>query len=336
MPRPSFVSIPPQAADAFQIAGADGVALALYRLRASRESGPAVLVGHANGLAAGSYLPMLTLLAEQAQVFAFDCRGHGGAEAPLPEPGGPPLAELYGLDKAAADLGAVADAVAARVGGAPLFYAAHSQSGVNALRLAGVLGRHPFAAMILFEPPVMPAPGVGCRALAERIQPRMAANARDRRARWPGPEALAESLSRKPAFAACGADSLAAHARGTLRPIRPGEDGGPGEGGYTLCCPPEVEGALFASLIDATTFDGLSAVRVPVTLVGSDPATAPADAWVPRAMADLAARIPDCRTDILPEVGHMMPLEDPAACAARILDMLAAADRANAMQAAAR
>ncbi|MBZ0325938.1 MAG: hypothetical protein K8F57_07045, partial [Alphaproteobacteria bacterium] len=58
----------------------------------------------------------------------------------------------------------------------------------------------------------------------------------------------------------------------------------------------------------------------PVTLVGSDPATAPPDAWVARAVVGLAARIPDCRTVILPEVSHMMPLENPAACAALVLD----------------
>ncbi|MHA1569757.1 MAG: alpha/beta fold hydrolase, partial [Alphaproteobacteria bacterium] len=146
--------------------------------------------------------------------------------------------------------------------------------------------------------------------------------ARRRRARWPGPEAFAESLGRKPAFAACRADSLAAQCRATLRPMRPGEDGGSGEGEYTLCCPPEVESALYASLIDATTFAGLTGVRVPVTLVATDPATAHEDDWVPRAMSDLAARIPDCRIEILPEVSHMMPLENPEACAGFVLDMI--------------
>src|SRR3546814_19268304 len=76
-----FLSIPAEAAENFSVAGADGVMLRGYRLHRP-ESGPALLVGHATGLAAGSYLPWLDMLGVRARVLAYDTRGHGGSAPP--------------------------------------------------------------------------------------------------------------------------------------------------------------------------------------------------------------------------------------------------------------
>src|SRR5579863_2160543 len=63
------------------VTASDGAALPVYAL--GGPSGAAgILVGHANGLAAGSYLPWLRELSTRLRVFAFDARGHGGSRWP--------------------------------------------------------------------------------------------------------------------------------------------------------------------------------------------------------------------------------------------------------------
>ena len=72
---------------------------------------PALLFGHANGLAAGSYEPWLRLLARRLWIFAFDARGHGGSRWPEGA-----LEEVFADDRMAEDLLPLTRAVAARAG----------------------------------------------------------------------------------------------------------------------------------------------------------------------------------------------------------------------------
>src|SRR5258708_35030311 len=69
------------AVDWFEVTVSDGARLPIYEAGGA-QSAPALLVGHANGLAAGSYGPWLRDLARDFRVFAFDARGHGGSARP--------------------------------------------------------------------------------------------------------------------------------------------------------------------------------------------------------------------------------------------------------------
>src|SRR5258708_30302353 len=69
------------AVDWFEVTVSDGARLPIYETGGA-QSAPALLVGHANGLAAGSYGPWLRDLARDFRVFAFDARGHGGSSWP--------------------------------------------------------------------------------------------------------------------------------------------------------------------------------------------------------------------------------------------------------------
>ncbi|MHA1114444.1 MAG: alpha/beta hydrolase, partial [Alphaproteobacteria bacterium] len=204
----SFTSIPADRAEAFQVETAPGTTLMAYRIGRGREQGPAILFGHANGLAAGSYLPMLELLGDRAQVFAFDSRGHGGSSVPTVD-----LPRAYARDVLIADLTAVIKAVRARIGEAPLYYAAHSKCAVEALHLGVSFGRQPWRAATLFEPPLLPPRGHPLREEIGDAPPPIIEMSRRRRARWPGPEALARSLAKRPVFARCLPEMLAAHCR---------------------------------------------------------------------------------------------------------------------------
>src|SRR5258708_9260235 len=115
------------AADWFEVTVSDGARLPIYEAGGAT-SAPALLVGHANGLAAGSYGPWLRDLARDFRVFAFDARGHGGSTWPEG-----PLETVFSVDRFADDLAEIVRALRARLGDAPLHYAGHSLAAAAAV-----------------------------------------------------------------------------------------------------------------------------------------------------------------------------------------------------------
>lgn len=302
MPLPRFLSLP-AADDIFWVEVADGVLLPVYRLDGPR-GGPALLFGHANGVAAGSYEPWLRALAEDATIFAFDSRGHGGAEGPTE-----PVETLFGVDRVADDLAHVSRAVLDRLAGTPLLFAGHSLNAAAALSLAAQ-GRTPaWAGMVLFEPPIFPTPDAPGYAAALEQQSRIIAAADRRRPDWSSPEGFHARLEGRGPFARFDAAMLRAHCHATLRP-KP-------SGGYTLCCPPAVEAHIYRATRDADTWRHLPEIARKVHLVSGD-STLPDHDWVTGAIADIAARLPDATLDAVPDAGHMMICEHPAVCRALV------------------
>jgi pimeloyl-ACP methyl ester carboxylesterase len=293
-------------AEAWRVAAPDGGELSIYAL-GGPDHAPGLLFGHANGLAAGSYEPWLRELARDARVFAFDARGHGRSRWPAG-----PLDQVFHVDRFADDLALVAAAVARRLAGAPLHYSGHSLNAAAALRLAARGEALPWSSSTLFEPPIFPPPGSPHYAEACAKQTPLIERSARRRADWPDPDALFATLRRGGAFARFRPDMLAAHCRATLRPLAKG---------YTLCCPPEVESAIFRSHRAADTWQRLSAAKGAIHLVGSDPLPAERG-WVSVCMADMAALLPEARLTSLAGTSHMMIFEAPKPCAELVLDAL--------------
>jgi pimeloyl-ACP methyl ester carboxylesterase len=310
MPVP-FLSLPE--VESFVVAAPDGAQLPVYALDGPGDA-PGVLVGHANGLAAGSYGPWLAALSADLAVFAYDARGHGGALWP-----DGPLQEVFAVDRFADELAAVAAAVRARLGGRRLYLAGHSLGAASALRLATRGGIPPWAAALVFEPPVFPAAGSPHFAAAVAEQTQLIERSARRRADWPSPEALAALLGARGMFRRFRPDLLAAHCRATLRPLS--------EGGYRLACPPAVESMIFQSHRVADTWQRLPAAVGRWHFVGGDPAL-PEPGWVAVVLPDMAARVPGARVTQLEGAGHMMIFEQPERCRRLVLDMVAAGERA--------
>ena len=282
----------------------DGARLPVYRIDGMSD-GPALLFGHANGMAAGSYEPWLRMLAEVARVYAFDARGHGGSVWPEG-----PLATVFAPDRIADDLVHVTRRVAAEAGA--VSYIGHSLGAGAALRLL-VLGRAPdWRALVLFEPPVFPPPGSTSHAEAVAKQERLVAGTLKRRAEWASPEALAERLGGRGMFARFDPQMLMAHCRASLRPA---------DGGYCLCCPPEIESFIFKSQSEADTWQRLAAVTRALTLVGGDPAM-PDNDWVSSALPEMALLMPQARLIQVHGAGHLLISEQPRHCAALVADSL--------------
>lgn len=308
MPHP-FRSLA-NADEVFPATMPDGAVLPVYRL-AGPPRAPALLFGHANGFAAGSYAPWLALLAEHFRVYAFDARGHGGAHWP-----DGPLDEVFANARMAEDLLHLTDAVVAHHGGSDLIYVGHSLGGATALYLLAQGAKPRWRTTVIVEPPIFPPPGSPSYAQANTIQPRHVAGALRRRADWASPEALFARLQRSPMFSRFTAAMLMAHCRATLRP-KPG-------GGYTLACPPAVESTIFRCHRDAETWTRLARISLPVELIGGDPAT-PDNDWISGALPEIAARLPRAHLTMVPQTAHMPMCEKPDLCAGLVLERVGAA-----------
>ncbi|HUN48001.1 MAG TPA: alpha/beta hydrolase [Stellaceae bacterium] len=291
----------------FDVAAEDGARLPVYEVGGGAAA-PALLVGHANGLAAGSYEPWLHDLAAHFHVFAYDARGHGGSTWP-----DGPLETVFAVERFTADLAAVAAALVSRLGGAPLHFAGHSLAAAAAIGLALGRGASPFASQTLFEPPVFPPVDAPNYPEAIAQQTRLVRGSARRQARWASPEAMRDYLAIRGVFRSFRPEFLAAHCRATLRP-----DGD----AFTLCCPPEVESTVFMGHRDADTWRHLPGIRAPLHLVSGDPDLPERD-WVSGNMAALAARIPGAALTVLPGAGHMMICQQPERCRDLVLGRVA-------------
>jgi pimeloyl-ACP methyl ester carboxylesterase len=282
----------------FTVAMPDGTRLPVYELAASGSAGAALLVGHANGLPAGSYGPWLKALARDVRIFAYDARGHGGATWPAG-----PLDRVFHVERFADDLRRVAAAVSARLGDGPLAYLGHSLGGAAALDLAASGDLPGFVRVMLLEPPIFPPAASPVRAEAEAIQTRLVEGAKRRRADWPTIDAFHDRLkSGNSPFARFAPEMLEAHCRAALKP-KP-------DGTFTLATPPEVESAIFVAHRGSDTWSRLDRVERPLDLVGGDPNRPDRD-WVARAVPEMARRMQRARLTQLAGLGHLMIQEDP-------------------------
>ncbi len=295
-------SVPADLAESWIVAGADDLPLRVYGWRSNRGGRPGILWGHANGFAAGAYAPLLAALAADYDVYAADLRAHGGSA----DPGGG-YDRAITADRLALDLIAVTASIRRRAPNWPLHFAAHSISGLGALRMGGVFGLSPYASLTLFEPPLAPTPDVPLHAGAATLGAILADRALKRRRDLPAPGAFAAALAERPAFARWRPDMLHAFAAATLAPAEDGD-------GWRLCCPPEAEAAGYRATMDASTFASLAGFDRPILFVESDPEMdGVAPSWATKAQGVAARRAPKGRLARIPETSHMMPFERPDA-----------------------
>lgn len=274
------------------VAGLDGVRLALYHLAGPRGA-PALVWGHANGFAAGSYAVLLGELARDHDVWAWDQRGHGAS----PLPSGAVTEQSMTLALLADDAARICAEVRAATGAQP-WAGGHS---LGALALLHAARREPPWRGACFFEPSAPTAEILAEA-AGSVAPRVAATLR-RRSRWPDPAQFAARLREHPAYAAIADAVLADHARALLH--RCGE-------AWELNCPPEVEAAVYRLTLSSTVADALRPIARPLCFVASDEG---GRHWVAANQAELARRT-GATLRRLAGTTHFLPLEKPSDCAA--------------------
>ena len=260
--------------------GVDGAAIAVE----STSSTPGVLFIHANGFCKELWRPVAgrSAVATSSGWVAIDQRGHGDSEV-----GAPP----YLWDTVARDVVAILDPL-----GRPPIGVGHSSGGA-ALARAEILAPGSFDRLVLIEPILPPPP-------FERRDIPLASGAERRRSTFPDRDAARQRFADGP-FGRWTAEELDLYVDHGFRAT---------DDGWTLKCAPEVEADYYREGYNVDTWDRLGEIGSAVTIiVGAD-----SDSHQEPYLSQLVDRFHDADLIVLDGVGHLAPMEQPAAVAEAI------------------
>lgn len=250
-------------------------------------AGRPVLAVHATGFCKELWAPAVAALRSPCRVVAFDQRGHGDSGAP------PPPWDWW-------DLGREALVVLEHIG-EPAVGLGHSSGGA-ALAMAEILQPGSFRALVLIEPIILPPP------FFRAEENPLSTAALRRRATFPSPAAARAALHGRGAFGSWTEEALGLYVRHGLQ-----EEGSE----WVLKCSPAEEAECYRGATAHGAWDRLGEIGCPVVLV----AGARSDSHGPSFSAALGNRFQDVRLEVVPDAGHFLPMERPAAVAA-LLDAL--------------
>jgi pimeloyl-ACP methyl ester carboxylesterase len=209
------------------------------------------------------------------------------------------------------DLDVICRAVADEWCGKPAVGLFHSMSAQCAM-LQALAGRSPFAALVLFDPPNVPAPGHPVHEAMVGYEHKLANWARRRRAHFEDPDELAADYAGTRSGRTWTEGAPALMARAVLQPDP--------QGGWRLACPRELEASMYLQGIDLGLWPEREQIGVPTMLVGADP-----DQPYPAAtgLSNRAlAREGGFHYRAIPGTSHLLQLEAPDACADTALAFL--------------
>ena len=275
---------------------ADGASIVLRRH--GNPDGPRLVVSHGNGLAADSYYPFWSLLADRFDLIVYDFRNHGWN----------PVGErrAHNIPTFVADNDAVVRAIDAHFGVKPKTGVFHSMSALTAFLQVQKTGG--FSALVLFDLPICPPGGTVADLVA--IGRRIAVAARMRPDRFDSLKDFADGLRRSPYYERVLPGVPELLARTLLRPA----DGG---NGYELRCPPAYEAQIHEYVFGWADYLDLANLPCLVKTIGSDP-TLP-NSYMPS--MDLST-LTSLDHDFLPETTHFLQMENPEECAALVVAFL--------------
>lgn len=279
--------------------------------------GPVIHVAHANGFPPGTYRPFAeTLIHPPTTGSATQSRFHviGFPARPL-WPGSRP--------ESAPDWHTLADDLVQglqALGLSGIVGVGHSLGGVCTL-LASVHRPDLFRAVALVDPVILPPRLVWVlrwmRRLGLRHKNRLVEGALRRRRTWPSRQACYEHYRVKPVFASWTEDSLWAYVTSGTRPRADGQ--------VELAYPPEWEAHIFATAgTDIWRYvPQLRSATAPPLLVIRGEHT---DTFRPETQERMERLLPQAHFRIIPDAGHLAPMEHPAETGAVIRDFLAEID----------
>jgi pimeloyl-ACP methyl ester carboxylesterase len=266
----------------------DGVAIAVRHHPGEQ---PGLLLAHATGFCKECWGPVTasSVLSGRAWI-SFDQRAHGASGAPAPP---------FDWWDGGRDVLAVVD----RAGWERVVGVGHSSGGA-ALALAEVLRPGTFAALVLFEPIILPG------AARRRDGEPLAAQAERRRSVFPSREAARVAFHRRGPFARWADEALDAYLEGGLR--REGDV-------WVLSCLPEHEAEHYRVASATGAWERLPEVGCPVVVAGGRDSHTHTEAF----LEELAARFPRSRLHILDGATHFAPMEVPEAVAELVAGVVA-------------
>lgn len=279
-----------------RVESSDGVSVAVHDFGGR---GPALLISHATGFNAHTYLPMAEALADRFHTYALDFRGHGDTPAP---PGWVVEWRRYGDDAAAA-----AHAIAPDGG---LIGFGHSMGG-SALLMAAERDPSLFDLIVAFEPigtpPLAPVDDDGEPHV---MLTTMVEAARRRRRTFSSYAEAIDNYRSKPPLAAFTPEALRNYVEHGFAPCAEG---------VTLRCDPELEAQTFLNGRHNGVWDLLPAITTPVLLVIGE-----AEEVGPAAVGEeMAGRLLNATFRGYPHLDHMAPFTHPSEVADVVADAAA-------------
>lgn len=255
--------------------------------------GHPVLLAHPTGFHGLTWSPVATrLVARGRRVWSFDFRGHGDSG---PSPDG------YRWSEFADDVMAVTRELGL-AGESNLLACGHSK-GAAALLLGETREPGTFARLWCYEPIVFPTD--------EPLEPQddfpLSEGARRRRAVWPSRSEALASYGSKPPLDVLDRDALRAYVDYGLQD-RP-------DGQVELKCRPQDEAAMYAMGTANGVYPRLRDVRCPTLVVCGEHT----DAITPKLGEMIVERLPAGRLEVMPDVGHFGPMQDPDATVGSML-----------------
>ena len=265
-----------------------------------------------NGFVAGVYRQMLERLAQQHSVYATHHRATWEGTAAHQPP------SHFSWVHAAEDMIASLDALNAErtAQGLPtqrFIGVGHSLGGVMTL-LAAHARPDLFERIVLIEPVLFPNRAVLTlkvmpMALRKRLLP-MAKRTALRRDVWPSHQAFVDYHAPKSAFRGIPLSVMHDYAEHGLKPRSAGE-------GLELSFPKAWEAHIFRSL--SSGWRALSELRVPCVAIRGEQSQ-----WIPERSWQKWQRLrPDLPVIVMPQVGHMSPLQQPELMAQLLLQQMA-------------
>jgi pimeloyl-ACP methyl ester carboxylesterase len=265
--------------------------------------GPPVLLAHPTGFHGRIWEPIADRLTHAGQrVYSFDFRGHGDSSAP-------DVADYdYSWNGFADDALAVAEHLG--IARDPHLLACGHSKGGAALLLGEAAQPGTFARIWTYEPIMFDS---------EEPQPPdsdffLARAARKRRNEWSSPDEAFASYSSKPPLNAMTSESLHAYVDYAFRDR--------GDGVYELKCRPEVEAQVYTMGPNHDAFRKLPGIDAPVAVVCGETSMS---IDPPRAKR-IAEQLPHGHVEVMPELGHFGPQQDPDACVASMLRLSASSE----------
>ncbi|MDH3235308.1 MAG: alpha/beta hydrolase [Alphaproteobacteria bacterium] len=265
-------------------------------------AGPRLVLAHGNGFAIDAYVPFWGRLLDGYEVVVHDLRNHG--RNPLfGSPG-------HNIEGFARDHATLLRAIPERLGAKPTAGLYHSVSAIAALTHATSLEEGaplPWAALVLFDPPIIPSPGHQLHAMAQGMELFLANWAMSRPDRFADPAELAAQFSSAKGLSRWIAGAHEGMARAVLR----------AEGdGWVLSCPRALEAATYVGNAYSRLWEALprlQAHRDRVLLVCSDPDIE--DARSPSFTGRAAAETFGIQRTAIPNTTHLLQIEAPEPCA---------------------
>lgn len=263
--------------------------------RSEAGSGPRIHFLHGNGFCGGVYWPMLEAILPGYRLFTHDLEGHGESDAPAHYSGTGALIRRIPQVIEQQQLGTGLIGIGHSFGGALTLAAAARNAGM-------------FRALVLLDPILLPPPLWWWFRNSDRIgQNPMSNAARRRRERWASREEASQRLRGRGIYAGWSAEAHESFIEYATRDA---------DGGRVLCCPRDLEAAIFASPV--YPWKALPKIDVPVLMLRGAQSY-PFFAWTERL---IRRRHPQVRLQQLPG-GHCFMQQDPAAAAQAVRGFLA-------------